>query len=300
MTGRLAGFEEISGVPAAASLRNRPAMVHNRAMADSVLTLCPNCGRRLNVAQYQEVVTCSSCKQVSKIQYPWGVHQPKPEPPRQMVMQPVPTAQRTSNRGLWLVLIAGLVLVTGIALTVGVILPRMNAAKPPPPTDYFENATSISDQLVRTLGFPAMVQRLTIYPDRAEVEAWQSKEGVVKRYLVRPTGTTERRGGKGERTAAFDASQLELSRLPRMVDSALSTATPADTRGDAPALPARVFATPDPASAEPLPEQPGVHNVVVQRAENGAIRWRVVVRSKDGVFHVDYDAKGNPLEPQAR
>jgi hypothetical protein len=86
-----------------------------------------------------------------------------------------------------------------------------------------------------------------------------------------------------------------------MVASALGTATPADT-GGAPAQPrpARVFATPDPASAEPLPEQPGVHNVVVQRTEAGAIRWRVSVRSKDGVYHVDYDAKGNPLETEAR
>lgn len=269
-------------------------------MSESVLTLCPNCGRRLKVAQYQEIVTCTSCKQVSKIQYPWGVHQPKQqEPPRQMIMQPVMPEKRSDNRVLWLVVIAGLVLATGVALTFGVILPRMEAAnRPPPPTDYFVDATSIPDDLVRTLGFPAMVQRLTIYPDRAEVEAWKSEEGVVKRYLVKPTGTTERRGGKGERTAAFDAAELEFSRVPRMVSEALSTAKPEN----APAQPQadRVFASPDPASAEPPPEKPGVHNVVVERAEDGAVRWRVSVRSKEGVYHVDYDAKGNRLETRPK
>lgn len=267
-------------------------------MADSVLTLCPNCGRRLNIAQYQEIVTCTSCKQVSKIQYPWGVHKPNhPEPPRQMVMQPVLPQKRSDNRLLWAALITGLVLATGAALTFGVILPRIEAAnQPPPPSDYFVDATPIPDELVRVLGFPAMVQRLTIYSDRAEVEAWNSDEGVVKRYLVRPTGTTERRGGKGERTAAFDASELEFVRVPRIVASALSTATPAD--GQPRTEIHRVFEVTSPASAEPPPEQPGVHSVVVARADDGAVRWRVTVRSKEGVYHVDYDAKGNPLAPK--
>jgi hypothetical protein len=265
-------------------------MVHNRAMAESVLTLCPNCGRRLHVAEYQEIVTCTSCKQVSKIQYPWGVHKPKQvEPPRQMIMQPV-LPEKRDNRMLWIALIGGLVLATGAALTFGVILPRIEAAnRPTTPADYFVDATTIPDELVRTLGFPAMVQRLTIYSDRAEVEAWKSEEGVVKRYLVRPTGTTERRGGKGERTAAFDASELEFSRVPRMLASG-----PAQPRAE------RVFATPDPASAEPPPEKPGVHSVVVERSENGAVRWRVTARSKEGVYHVDYDAKGNPLETKPK
>lgn len=263
-------------------------------MAESVLTLCPNCGRRLTVAEYQEIVTCTSCKQVSKIQYPWGVHKPKEvEPPRQMIMQPVLPQKTSDNRMLWIALIAGLLLATGGALTFGVILPRIEAAnRPPKPTDYFVDATTIPDELVRTLGFPAMVQRLTIYPDRAEVEAWKSEEGVVKRYLVRHTGTTERRGGKGERTAAFDASELEFSRVPRIVASALSTATPAE--GPAQPRVERVFATGDPASAEPPPEKPAVHRLVVERADRG-VRWRVIVRSKEGVYHVDYDAKGNPL-----
>lgn len=274
-------------------------MVHNPAMAESVLTLCPNCGRRIHVKEYQEMVTCTSCKQVSKIQYPWGVHKPvQQEPPRQMVMVPVLPAKR-DNRLLWALAIAGLVLGTAAALTFGVILPRINEAnKPPPPTDYFADATTIPDELVRVLGFPAMVQRLTIYTDRAEVEAWKSEEGVVKRYLVKPTGTTERRGGKGERTAAFDASELEFSRVPGMASSALSMAT----SGNAPRQPQaeRVFGTPDPAIAEPPPEKPGVHSVVVERSEEGAVRWRVTVRSKEGVFYVDYDAKGNRLEPKAK
>jgi hypothetical protein len=269
-------------------------------MADSVLTLCPNCGRRLNVAQFQEIVTCTSCKQVSKIQHPWGVHQPKQvEAPRQMIMQPVMPQKGSDNRALWLVLIAGLILGTGAALTFGVILPRIDEAnQPPPATDYLVDATTIPDELVRTLGFPAMVQRLTIFADRAEVEAWKSEEGLVKRYLVKPTGTTERRGGKGERAAAFDASELEFSRVPRMVAAALSTATPAE--GPAQPRVERVFATPDPATTEPPPEQPGVHSVVVERAEDGGVRWRVTVRSKEGVYHVDFDAKGNPLESKPR
>jgi hypothetical protein len=274
-------------------------MVHNPAMSESVLTLCPNCGRRLKVAQYQEMVTCTSCKQVSKIQYPWGVHQPKQqEAPRQMIMQPVLPEKRSDNRVLWLV-VAGLGLATIAALTFGVILPRINAAnQPPPPTDYFVDATTIPDELVRALGFPAMVQRLTIFSDRAEVEAWKSEESVVKRYLVKPTGTTERRGGKGERTAAFDASELEFSRVPAIVAGALSTAT----SGNVPAQPQaeRVFATPDPATAGPPPEKPGVHSVVVERTEEGAVRWRVTVRSKEGVYYVDYDLKGNRVEPKAK
>ncbi|HWN69629.1 MAG TPA: hypothetical protein VNM90_18435 [Haliangium sp.] len=266
-------------------------------MAESVLTLCPNCGRRLKVAEYQEMVTCTSCKQVSKIQYPWGVHQPKKqEPPRQMIMQPV-LPEKRDNRVLWLV-VAGLVLATAAALTFGVILPRINAAnQPPPPTDYFVDATTIPDELVRALGFPAMVQRLTIYSDRAEVEAWKSEENVVKRYLVKPTGTTERRGGRGERTAAFDASELEFSRVPRMVAGALTLIKPEN--GPAQPQAERVFATPDP-SAEPPPEKPSVHNLVVERSEDGAVRWRVSVRSKEGVYHVDYDAKGNRLETKPK
>lgn len=264
-------------------------------MADSVLTLCPNCGRRLNVAQYQELVTCTSCKQVSKIQHPWGVHKPKePEPPRQMIVQQVLPQKRNDNRTLWLVLIAGLLLGTGVALTFGVILPRMNEAnKPPPATDYLVDATTIPDELVRTLGFPAMVQRLTIYKDRAEVEAWKSEENLVKRYVVKPTGTTERRGGKNERTAAFDASALEFARVPRMVAAALSTATPAD--GSTQPRIERVFGMPDPASTEPPPEQPGVHNIVVERTQDAGVAWRITVRSKEGVYRVDFDAKGNPL-----
>lgn len=270
-------------------------MVHNPAMAEPLLTLCPNCGRRIQVKEYQEMVTCSSCKQVVKIQHPWGVHKPvqQPEAPRQIMIMPAPV--KRDNRLMWALLIAGLVLGTAGALTFGVILPRIEEAnKPPPPTDYFVDATSIPDDLVRALGFPAMVQRLTIYSDRAEVEAWKSEESVVKRYLVKPTGTTERRGGKGERTAAFDAAELEFSRVPAMVSGALSTAT----SGNAPAQPQleRVFATPDPATAGPPPEKPAVHNVVVARSEEGAVRWRVTVRSKEGVYYVDYDAKGNRIE----
>jgi hypothetical protein len=267
-------------------------------MADSVLTLCPNCGRRLHVAQYQEMVTCTSCKQVSKIQYPWGVHQPKPEPPRQTVMQQVmPEKRGSDNRVLWLVLILGLVLATAGAVTFGVILPRLRAAEQPaPPPDYFVDATDIPDELVRVLGFPAMVQRLTIFPDRAEVEAWDSEEGVVKRHLVRPAGTTTRRGGKSARGTAFDASELEFSRVPAMVADALSTVMPKDA--PAPSMDGLYGMQPD-APKAPATDAPGVHNIVVERLEGGPVVWRVSVRGKAGVQHVDYDIKGNRLTAAA-
>lgn len=240
-------------------------------MVETTLTLCPNCGRRVTVGQYQEEISCPSCKQVSKIRNPWAnMNQPAQPAPQQVVMQQVLPQKRGESKLLWILLISGLVLATIGAVTFGVILPRIEAAnRPPPPPNFLVDASSIPDQLVRALGFPAMVQRLTIYPNHAEVEAWNADEKLVKRYLVRPQGTTERRGGKGERVAAFDASELDFTRVPSMVANARSTAEGAE-----------------------------VHSVVAERRDGGQITWRVNVGSKGGVQPVDYDKKGHRLEPK--
>lgn len=239
-------------------------------MVETTLTLCPNCGRRVTVGQYQEEIACPSCKQVSKIRNPWAnMNQAKQPAPQQVVMQQV-LPQKRESKLPWILLITGLVLATIGAVTFGVILPRMRAAnQPPPPTNFLLDASHIPDQLVRALGFPAMVQRLTIYPTHAEVEAWNADEKLVKRYLVRPQGTTERRGGKGDRVAAFDASELDFTRVASMVASVKSTSEGAD-----------------------------VHSVVAERRDGGQITWRVNVGSKDGVQQVDFDKKGHRLEPK--
>lgn len=238
-------------------------------MAETVLTLCPNCGRRVSVGQYQEEITCPSCKQISKIRNPWANmhHNVQQQQPQQVVMQQVP--QKQESKLLWVLLIGGLVLATLGAVTFGVILPRIEAAnRPPPPPDFLVDASSIPDQLVRALGFPAMVQRLTIYSTHAEVEAWNADEKLVKRYMVRPEGTTERRGGKPERLASFDASELEFGRVASMVANAKSTAETKDAE---------------------------VHSVVAERRDDGQILWRVNVNGKGGVYQVDYDKKGNRM-----
>ncbi len=239
-------------------------------MVETTLTLCPNCGRRVTVGQYQEEIACPSCKQVSKIRNPWAnMNQPAQQQPQQVMQQVLPQT-RSESKLPWILLIAGLVLATIGAVTFGVIVPRMQAAnQPPPPPNFLVDASSVPDQLVRALGFPAMVQRLTIYPSHAEVEAWNSDEKLVKRYLVRPQGTTERRGGKGDRVAAFDASELDFTRVPSMVASARSTAEGAE-----------------------------VHSVVAERRDGGQVTWRVNVGSKGGVQPVDFDKKGNPLAPR--
>lgn len=241
-------------------------------MIESTLTLCPNCGRRVTVGQYQEEISCPSCKQVSKIRNPWAnMHHAVQQAPQQVVMQQV-LPQKRESKLLWVLLIGGLVLATLGAVTFGVVLPRIEAAnKPPPPPDFLVDASSIPDQLVRVLGFPAMVQRLTIYSTHAEVEAWNADEKLVKRYLVRPQGTTERRGGKGERVAAFDASELDFTRVASMVAMAKSTA-----------------------ESENAP----VHSVVAERRDGGQVTWRVNVGNKAGVNPVDFDKKGNRLEPK--
>jgi hypothetical protein len=237
-----------------------------------MLTLCPNCGRRVHVGQYEEQLTCPSCKQVAKIRNPWAEmrHAAQQQQQPQVVQQVVPQKQRESKL-VWVLIITGLVLATLGAVTFGVILPRIEAAnKPPPPTNFLVDASSIPDQLVRALGFPAMVQRLTIYPTHAEVEAWNADEKLVKRYLVRPEGTTERRGGKAERGVSFDASELDFGRVASMVANAKSTAEA---------------------------EEADVHSVVAERRDNQIV-WSVNVGSKGGVRPVDYDKKGNRLEPK--
>lgn len=240
-------------------------------MIESTLTLCPNCGRRVTVGQFQEEISCPSCKQVSKIRNPWAnMNNPTQPAPQQVVMQQVLPQRRNESKLPWILLIVGLVLATLGAVTFGVIIPRMEAAnQPPPPQDFLVDASSIPDQLVRVLGFPAMVQRLTIYSSHAEVEAWNADEKLVKRYLVRPQGTTERRGGKGERAAAFDASELDFTRVAGMVANARSTAEGAE-----------------------------VHSVVAERRDGGQVTWRVNVGNKSGVNPIDFDKKGNPLAPK--
>jgi DNA-directed RNA polymerase subunit RPC12/RpoP len=241
-------------------------------MAETMLTLCPNCGRRVHTGQYDEQITCPSCKQVSKIRNPWANMHHAVQQPQQMVVQQVVSQKPREGKLVWVLIITGLVLATLGAVTFGVILPRIEAAnRPPPPPDFLVDASSVPDQLVRVLGFPAMVQRLTIYSTHAEVEAWNADEKLVKRYLVRPEGTTERRGGKSERTAAFDASELDFGRVASMVSNARSTAETKDAE---------------------------VHSVVAERREDGQILWRVNVSGKGGVHQVDYDKKGNRLEPK--
>lgn len=174
------------------------------------------------------------------------------------------TAPATGKRALWLILTPALVIAAVGALLLAVV-PGLDGKDPPQaPLDFFGDARAIPDQLVRELGFPVMVQRLTIYPTHADVEVWNAGENLVHHYQVRPDGVQRRGTGEPDGSRVFDASELEVARIPALV---------ADARGDA-------------AGAQ-------VIRIVIERAPDGAVIWRVHASAGGEVYTVAYDDRGN-------
>lgn len=242
--------------------------MHNEAMPEPVITLCPNCGRRVNVEPYHDRATCGSCGQLIQVWQPHGATGKSTRREMQAVAPPpdavgmTATGSAAGKRALWLILTPALVIAAVGAVVLAVVMPRPEPPKPPP--DFFGDARAIPDQLVRELGFPVMVQRLTLYPTHADVEVWSATERLVRHYKVRPDGMQRRGTAEPDGARVFDASDLAVARIPALV---------ADARGSA-------------ADAQ-------VIRVVIERAPDEAVIWRVHASSGGQVYTVEYDDQGN-------
>lgn len=266
-------------------------------MPEPTLTLCPNCGRRVQVPAYQDAVICGSCKQEIRVQLPWNQARARPEPdPTPLPGAPPPPPARRSRGGL-----IALIIVAAAALGVGVVLlvlPRLRASPPPPPPDFFRDASPVPAQLARALGFPVMVQKLTLYPTRAEAEVWDSEQGTIVRHIVYASGELRQRSSGAARAAAFDLSEIDLSPVALMVADA-SGAAPAASPGEEEVATDLGLGVADQLEAAGAAEVPGasVHRVTLERQGGGSPRWQVHVDAPGGLRQVDYQLSGERVAP---
>lgn len=251
--------------------------MHNEGMAEPVITLCPNCSRRVHVEAYRDRATCGSCGQVIHVRQPHAApgkqtrrQMPAVAPPPEMAGAPAPAA---GNRALWLILTPALV-IAALGAVMLAVAPRLGddgADAPRAPADFFVDARAIPDQLVRELGFPVMVQRLTIYPTHADVDVWDAGEDLVHHYQVRPDGLQQRGSDQPDGSRVFDASELPVARIPALV---------ADTRSGV--------------------DGAQVIRIEIERAPDGAVVWRVHASSGSNLYAVEYDDQGNRRPSPAR